>query len=138
MALVNGIEFSWASLSFGFLGNSDVKGVKSINYKKIKASENLYGQGDDPIAIGFGQNTYEGEIQLMMKDIRAIRAAAGKDLTEIAPFTITVQYANGTDPITTDKVLHCRFGEDGMTGEAGAVELPMTIPLQIAGLELGV
>lgn len=137
-ALVNGIEFSWVSLSFAFLGNADVKGVKSINYKKIKASENLYGQGNDPVGIGFGQNTYEGEIQLMQKDIRAIRSAAGTDLTEIAPFTITIQYANGTDPITVDKLLFCRFTEDGMTGETGANELPMTIPLQLAGLELGI
>lgn len=137
--LINGVEYSWVSLKFAFLGNADVKGVQSINYKVARESENLYGGGDEPVAIGYGNKTYEGEIKLMQKDVRAIRAAAGgKSLVDIAPFTLTIQYANGTAPDTSDELQFVRFLEDGMSGEQGAKELPVTIPLGIGKINLGV
>lgn len=136
MALVNGIEYSYTSLSFAFLGNMDVKGVKSITYKVKKASDNLYGAGEDPVAIGNGIKEYEGEIQLMRKDIMAIKAAAGnKSLVSIAPFDVVVVFANGTDPTKTDTLRYVRFLEDGLEGATGDMELPLTIPIMLAGIE---
>lgn len=135
MALVNGIEYSWASLRFAFLGNVDVKGVQAITYKQMRAKENLYGVGDEPVARGYGNKTYEGEIRLMQKEVRALRAAAGnKSLTEIAPFTLIVQFANGTDPIQSDQLLNVEFLEDGLEGEQGNPEMPVTIPIILSGI----
>jgi hypothetical protein len=137
--LVNGVEFSWASLRFAFLGNADVKGVQSISYKRAREKSNLYGAGDEPVARSRGNVTYEGEIKLMQKEVRAIReAAAGKPLDEIGPFNIVIQYSNGTDPITSDELENVEFLEDGMSGEQGAAELPVTIPIIIGGIKLGV
>lgn len=136
MALVNGIEFSYVSLGFAFLGNMDVKGVKSITYKTRKTSENLYGAGQDPVGIGFGNKEYEGEIQLMRKDIMAIKAAAGnKSLVDIAPFDVVVSFANGTDPVKTDTLRFVRFMEDGLEGASGDMELSLTIPIMLSGIE---
>lgn len=138
MAFVNGVEYSWSSLRFAFLGNNDVKGVKAINYKVTRESTNLYGAGDEPVSVGYGNKVYEGEIQLMMKDVRAIRQAAGnKSLVDILPFSIIVQYANGSDPIVADTLTQCSFLEDGMSGDQGANELPVTIPLRIGGIIFG-
>lgn len=131
----NNIEYSWSSLRFSFLGNNDVKGVKSINYKVTRQSDNLYGAGDEPVGLGYGNKTYEGEIQLMMKDVRAIRQAAGSSLVDIPPFTMTIQYANEGEAITAETLLGVRFLEDGLTGESGANELPVTIPLGLTGIE---
>ena len=132
---VNNVEYSWSSLRFSFLGNNDVKGVKSINYKVTRQSDNLYGAGDEPVGIGYGNKTYEGEIQLMMKDVRAIRQSAAGSLVDIPPFTMTVQYANEAEPITSETLVNVRFLEDGLTGESGASELPVTIPLAMTGIE---
>ncbi len=136
MALVNGIEYSYTSLSFAFLGNMDVKGVKAITYKAKKASENLYGAGAEPIAIGNGNKEYEGEIQLMRKDMMAISAAAGNaSLVDIAPFDLVIAFANGTDPVKTVTLRYVRFLEDGLEAASGDMELPLTIPLALAGIE---
>lgn len=134
--LVNGVEFSYSSLKFSLLGNTNVKGVKSISYKIKKESENLMGSGDEPVGIGYGGKEYEGEIQLMRKDIMAIRkAAGGKSLVDIAPFTIVVAFANGTDAIKTETLRYVRFMEDGLEGSTGDKELPLTIPIGLSGIE---
>lgn len=137
MALVNGVEYSYTSLQFSFLGNNDVKGVKSISYKVKKESENLMGAGEEPVGIGYSHKEYEGEIQLMRKDIMAIRKAAGnKLLVDISPFSIVIAYANGVDAIVTETLRYVRFMEDGTEGSVGDKELPLTIPIMYAGLEL--
>ena len=134
--LVNGVEYSYVNLQFSFLGNTDVKGVKSISYKVKKESENLMGAGGEPVGIGYGPKEYEGEIQLMRKDIMAIRkAAGGKSLVDIDPFDIVIAFANGTDPITTETIRFARFMEDGLEGSTGDKELPLTIPLGLSGIE---
>ena len=136
MALVNGKEYSYVNLQFSLLGNTNVKGVKSISYKIAKESENLYGAGDEPVAYGDGEKTYEGEIQLMRKEINAIRRAIGNGtLVDIPPFSIVVAFANGTDPITTETLRYVRFLEDGLEGAQGDKELPFTIPLAIGGIK---
>lgn len=134
--LKNGVEYSYTSLQFSFLGNTDVKGVKSISYKVKKESENLMGSGDEPVAIGYGAKEYEGEIQLMRKDINAIRTAAGKrSLVDIPPFDIVIAFANGVDPIQTETLRYVRFMEDGLEGATGDKELPLTIPIGLSGIE---
>ena len=134
--LKNGIEYSYSSLQFSFLGNTDVKGVKSISYKVKRESENLKGAGDDPVAIGFASKEYEGEIELMRKDINAIRKAAGqKSLVDIPPFDIIIAFANGVEPIITETLRYVRFMEDGMEGTTGDKELPLTIPIGLSGIE---
>lgn len=136
MALVNGIEYSYVSLSFAFLGNMDVKGVQAITYKVKKASENLYGAGEEPVGIGYDSKKYEGEIKLMRKDIMAIKSAAGnKSLVDIAPFDAVVAFANGTDPTKTDTLRYMRFMEDGLEAATGDIELPLTIPIMYSGIE---
>lgn len=134
--LKNGVEYGYASMRFSFLGNTDVKGVKSINYKVKRESENLMGAGDEPVAIGYGVKEYEGEIQLMRKDIDAIRTAAGqKSLVDIPPFDIVIAFANGVDPIKTVTLRYVRFMEDGLEGATGDKELPLTIPIGLSGIE---
>ena len=136
MPLKNGQEFSYMHLNFSFLGNMDVKGVKSISYKEKRESENLYGAGGEPVAIGYGNKEYEGEIELMRKDIIAIRDAAGKrSLLDIAPFDLIISFANGVDPVRTVTLRNVRFLEDGLEGATGDKELPLTIPLALTGIE---
>lgn len=134
--LDNGTEYSYSNLQFSFLGNTDVKGVKSISYKVKRESENLMGSGEEPVAIGYGPKEYEGEIQLMRKTIQAIRKANGnKSLTQVPPFDIVHSFANGVDPISTVTLRYVRFMEDGLEGATGDKELPLTIPLGLSGIE---
>ena len=133
--IANGVEYSYSNITFAFLGNTNVLGVKSISFKQKRESENLYGAGGEPIAIGYGNNEYEGEIQLSRKELMRMREANGnKSLTSIPPFDIVMVLANGVEKSKTITLRSVRILEDGMEGATGDKELPLTIPLALAGI----
>lgn len=136
MAGINGIEYSWSSIKVAMLGNISVEGVKSLNYKVDRESENVYGAGGKPVAIGYGNYTYEGEIQLHQSEIMKIRKATGSSLVDIPPFDIIVSFATTpTGPRTIHKLIGCAFRSDGVSASSGDKEMPMTIPLTIRDIQ---
>lgn len=133
--LVNGQEFSYGDIRFGFLGNTDVKGVKSINWENTQEKPNLYGSGYEPVAIGKKSKEYSGEIELMQKELIAIRRAAGvASIVDVPPFDIVLELANGTDPAELITLGYARFEKDGMEGATGDEELPVSIPFKFSTL----
>lgn len=135
MTSFQGQEYSYIHLKFSFLGNVNVAGVKSITYKVKRESENLYGAGGEPVAIGTGNKEYEGEIQLMRKTIQALRRSnANQSLVDIPPFDLVVTFANGSDAVQTATLQNVRFMEDGLEGSTGDKELPYTIPIMMTGV----
>ncbi len=131
--LINGQEFSYADLTFSFLGNFNVAGVTAIEWKKTAAKQNLMGAGREPVARSRGGSEYTGSATLMTKDFFALVKAAGYlDLTEIPAFTLTVKFANGVDAPTVVSLPFTEFLESGLSGSRGDIEMSVQVPIIFA------
>lgn len=131
-----GNHYSYANLTFSFLGNEDVKGVKSISFSAKQEKPNVYGAGPDPIGYTEGNIEYEGQMELTQKTIIAMRNSGNyTTLLQLPPFDLVAALANGTDPITTWTLGYIRIEEDGLTGASGDTELVYTLPFKFSTIK---
>lgn len=133
--LINGINYSWASISVVMFG-SPVVGIASVEYKRKQKKENNYGAGPDPVSRGYGMFEYEGSLEFYTDYWKALVAnAPGRDPLAIAPFDIQITFG-GKNLIPTKDVLRgCEFLEDPFSGKSGDTKLMVKIPLIIAAIE---
>lgn len=130
--MINGFEYSWEDISATLAGKLLV-GFVAVKYKSSKEHKNIYGRGSEPVAMGRGKKDYNGSVTINQSEFEALQAKLpkGKDLTDLAPFTVTVAYAPEGGAITTDELTFCRIGdfEKGMKqGDANMeIELPLII-----------
>lgn len=132
--MINGNEYAWEDLQIVMEGKAQpLQGVAEIEYTTKKEHSNIYGKGDDPVAMGRGKREYSGKIVLLQSEFEALQRSmpGGSDVTKKVPFAITVAYAPEGGVETTDELLYCRINEvkKGMkTGDGNQlIELPLTI-----------
>ena len=133
--LINGINYSWASVRLVLFG-VPVTGVTKIEYKAKQAKSNNYGVGIEPVSRGYGNKEYEGSIELYLDQWKAIQLAAPNgNPTNIAPFSIQVVFGGNRTTAATDVLTMVEFLEDPMTASQGDMMLKVTIPLIIGGIQ---
>lgn len=122
-------------ISISLLGNTP-NGVTSIKYNTKRTKTNNYGKGSKPVSRGRGKKEFDGSIKLEQKEVQAIIAMLprGKDLTDIAPFDITVAFSDDGVLITTHKLKACEFLEDPFEANSGDTSIEMEIPLIIGDI----
>lgn len=133
--LINGINYSYANISFVLFG-VPVIGITKIEYKRKMNKTNNYGFGQQPISRGYGNYEYDGSIELYVDEWkRIIKASPERDPLLIAPFDVPVVY--GGSRLTADKdVLRAvEFMEDPLSGSQGDTKLMVTIPLIIGAID---
>lgn len=131
-----GQEYSYASVRFAMMGNSDVLGVTSFSYKVKRTVENIMGAGDEPIGYSKGAKEYEGSFTITGKTWKAMCEANGvSTLTDIPAFNAVIALANGTDPISTIEFMNINITEDGLEGSTGDNLLSVEIPFVFTGLK---
>ena len=138
-ALINGINYSWANITWIWLGNP-VFGITKIKYTRKQKKENNYGAQVDPISRGYGNVEPEASVELYQDEWRnIIRASPSKDPFLIPPFNIQVLFGqiNGLD-IDKDTLLACEFTEDGFDASQGATKLLISVPLIVGKIIHGV
>ena len=130
---VNGKEYAWEDINIVLFGRI-VEGVSDIKYKVKREQVAIYGRGSTPVAHSRSKKEHEASITLLQSELEAIQKAlpAGKDLTDLEAFDITVTYApQNSLEIVTDVLKGCRFVEyeKGMaTGDTHKeVELPLNL-----------
>lgn len=140
----NGHLYDYAHIRFAFGGNTDVKGIKGFSYYVNRESPNLYGTGSNPVGYGRSNKQYEGELTLMRHTVEAIRASVQQklgdlsaDLTDMPATDIILELGSESMPTKKHVIRAVRFTRDGMEGNSGDPELPLTIPVMFAGLQLG-
>ena len=109
----NSNEYSWADVEIQLQGRKLI-GVKGITYKVSQETEPIYGAGNEPLSIGKGNKSYEGEVTLLQSEVEALTrsAGAGNDITELPPLDIVVSYApKGGGAMVTDVVKFATFNE---------------------------
>jgi hypothetical protein len=135
--IINGQAYDWASIDFHLLG-AKVYGVTAIEYSEKQEKVNNYASGTEPSSRGRGKVEYTGKITLEEKEVRRVLAALpkGKNLRHIPPFTITVSYLVGTQPVT-DKVLMCEFTGQSVKAKTGDTSMENELELVVGGIQWG-
>lgn len=133
--LVNGVNYSWAHISFVVFGRV-IKGITEIAYDKDRKKENSYGGGDEPISRGYGNVEYTASITLFRDEwLGIIAVSPNNDPTQIPAFDIPVVFGGSRITAQTDVLQACEFTKDSMKAAQGETKLLVTIPLLIAGVK---
>ena len=130
--MINRQEYAWEDIEVVIAGNL-VTGIQAISYTSRKTHENVYGRGAKPIAITRGKEEFEGSITLLQSEVEALQQSineAGKNITNIPPFNISVAYTpNGEGDLVIDSLIGCRFSE--ITKSHGTEEMNMVVELPL-------
>lgn len=126
--LVNGVSYNYANIQISFLGTQP-KGISSISYAQSSENAHFYGLGYEPVALGYGNSTYEASFEMQIEEAQALHnaaAAAGVnngDITKLSPFDITIQFGAPGQPITTHVLQKCVFMDAGVDATSGDTTL---------------
>ena len=137
--MINGFEYAWEDINLAIFGKL-ITNFESIEYTASKQHTNIYGRGADPVAMGRGKKDYAGMLELLQSEVEAIQAKlpAGKDLTDVAPFTITISYAPEGGAVTTDQLTSCRFAEIKKGMKNGDGNMVCQLPLVVGKINYNV
>jgi|JI8StandDraft_2_1071088.scaffolds.fasta_scaffold05048_9 hypothetical protein len=130
--MVNGFEYSWEDVNLVLFGKL-IEGIEAVDYSVSKSHTNVYGRGADPVAMGRGKKEYSGRLSILQSEFEAIQARipAGKDITDVAPFSVTVSYAPEGGAVVTDQLTYVRVSsfQKGMKNGDGnmVIELALVI-----------
>lgn len=114
--------YDWGSLTLEILGDLQV-GCNRIDIKHSRASDNIYGFGQQPIGYINKNFMYSATVGLLYDQVQQLTLAAlalGYTLMEIPPFPITMALGFLQDPLVPQKLLtvqNCRFTSDDFTAK---------------------
>lgn len=132
-------EYEWADITV-ILGGVDVTGIRNIKYKKKVEREAIYAKGRDPHSIQTGNNSYEGELEILQSDFDALERASDNDITSLIA-DVLISFGNPSDPadtIKTDKVISIRINETETAAKQGDKFMPVTLPFTARGIQKNV
>jgi hypothetical protein len=133
-----GRDYSYADISFSFMGATDIGGVTAISYKIKRNSENIMGAGAEPIGYTLGTKEYEGSMTVTLGTwMEMCKANDVATLTDAPAFNIVLGLSDGTEAMDTIEIGYVRITEDGFDGSSGDSTLPVELPFIFARLKRG-
>lgn len=137
--MVNGYEYSWEDINLALFGKL-IEGIEAINYTVSKSHSNVYGRGADPVAMGRGKKEYSASLTILQSEFEAIqdRIPAGKDITDAAPFSITVSYAPDGGAVVTDQLTYVRVQSFSKGMRNGDGNMMIELALVVGKINLNV
>ena len=130
MATFNSKEYAWVDVQVQMNGRK-VIGLRGVKYKISQEKEVIYGAGSEPLTIGRGNKSYEGEFTVLQSELEALTRSAGTgaDIVDIPPFDIVVSYApNDGGAIVTDVIRYAEFTENEKSMSQGDKNMEITLP----------
>lgn len=135
--LVNGISYNYASISINVLGIESTA-WSSISYSVSTDTKQFYGNSRQPVALGYGNNTYDCSLESYLDLIQQFREAAKNaglsSITDIAPFDIVITYGQLGQVKTTHILEKCVFLNDDTSGAAGDAQIKTSMKLLPANI----
>lgn len=135
--MINGTEYAYEDVEISLLSRS-LQGAVSISYGVNRAYTNIRARGNRPIKRGRGAKDAEPvNLVILQSELEAMQASMppGTDLTDLAPFTITVKYGPVLGNVVRDILPYCQIsrvvkatGRDDDHMEA-SLEIISDIPL---------
>lgn len=112
--IVNSRQYSWSDVKVVALGRL-ITGIRGVEYKTSREKEYVYGAGDEPQGIQYGNKKYEGTITLLQSEVEALERFAKdngfNDITDFE-FDIVISYVPSTGaPIVTDVIKYASITE---------------------------
>ena len=140
--MINGREYSWENINVVLPGkNQPVDGIKAIEYTVERDHAEVYGRGSEPVAISSGQKKFSGSMELLQSEVEALQETLppGKDLTDLAPFTVVLSYdPDDGGTVKTDRLEYVRIKSINKGGKSGDKELPSKCDLAIGKIRFNV
>jgi hypothetical protein len=101
--MINGRTYDWESIKVDAPFGIDVE-IQNINYQSTREGVAVYGRGNAPRGYGRQNLEQDGSVQLNGRSFIALSAygALAGGILRIAPFPITVRYANTDQPTQVD------------------------------------
>jgi hypothetical protein len=130
---INGRTYDWESININ-LPHGEVIGVQDIEYSDKVGHEAIYGKGSQPIAYGRGNYEGEGKVSLLRDEYDKLVQYAknqGGGIFNMAPFPITVSYANQDGAVKTDTLPDCIWNERSRSGSQGDTSLKVELSFLI-------
>lgn len=92
--VINTKEYAWADVELFMMGRP-VTGARGVKFKSSQEKEVIHASGNEPVGVGHGNKTYEGELTLLQSEVEALTIAAGtgNDIVDIPAFNIVVAFA---------------------------------------------
>lgn len=136
MPRINGVYVGWSQVSV-LISGVPVTGITAIEYDDKQTMEKIYGAGQTPIGVGYGNIECSGSITLLFEELEALRqSSVTKRLQDIAPFDIVVAYLPVGGSVVANHVLrNCQFMENGVSTKIGDTKNERTIPLLITHID---
>jgi len=132
MDFFNSKECEWADMEV-MLAGAPVTKIRGLKYKAKKDKEELYAEGDQPIAIQNGNRSYEGEIKVLkgaLDDMNTASVAAnGQDILDME-FDIVVTYkAKANRALKQDILVGVQVKEFEQGWQQGSKHMEVTLPI---------
>lgn len=103
----NSKQYAWANVEVVALGRK-ITGLRGIEYKSSREKELVYGAGDKPQGIQYGNKSYDGTITLLQSEMEALARFAKQsgfdDITDVEFDIVCAYVPKGGGPIVTDVV----------------------------------
>jgi len=96
--LIQGKNHDWSDVKIYIMGK-EIGGITAINWGIAKEKSLTHATGQEPDGAAHGKKTYKCDFTLKLAaalEFEAIAKAAGKNVTEYAPFLIIIAYAEKT------------------------------------------
>lgn len=140
--LVNGAQYSWASLKTNMLGRT-ITGITAVSYSQDREKVDNMGAGDQPDHRAYGNRKAKADITLYQYEVDAIISAAKSqginDILDIPPFDIVVVYqVNDLSPVVTDVIRNCEFTQNMRDLKQGDLKSEQKLPLITSHIDYNV
>lgn len=114
MPQVNGREFAFIDTTTFVSGRTlPLLGITAFEYQMKREHENILGAGKNPVSMWSGAEQPDAcSITILQSELEAWQAAVapGKSLTSLAPFNITIAYAQlESGALVVDRLIGCRI-----------------------------
>jgi hypothetical protein len=133
--MFNSREYEWADITV-ILGGTDLLTIRAVKVKKKREKEPIYAKGRQPFAMQSGNDSYEGEIELLKSGYDALEDAAGGNILDLRVDMI-VSYGNPStgDVMRFKKITGVSFTESEEAAKQGDKFMPVTLPFLALGMK---
>jgi hypothetical protein len=133
--MFNSREYEWADITV-IVGGADLLTIRAVKFKKKREKEAVYAKGRQPYAIQSGNDSYEGEIEILKSGYDALEDAAGGNILDLKA-DMLVSYGNPAngDVIRTKRITGVSFSESEEAAKQGDKFMPVTLPFMALGMK---
>jgi hypothetical protein len=123
--------FSWSETEIRIAGGMAV-GIMGAQWNVEQEKEEVYGKGNEPLAIKSGNKKYAGTLTLLQNELERLLDSFkgfGSDVTSIPAFEVQIAFANETGDLVTYSLSGCQFTSGPMNAAQNMKRMEIALPI---------